>query len=294
MSRVVCAGHVNWDVTLFVDRLPGADEEAVVADRRAGGGGSASNVATGLEGLEIDASLLGSVGVDDAGSRATEELAAAGVDTTHVGAVDSGPTTVKHLLVDEAGEIAVLARAGVNEAYSAGDLPEHALVAADHLHLTSQPPATAARLAERAAGAGLAVSFDPGRRLADREYTDVVDAVDLVFLNDVEAGAAAASGLFDSGPTDLAVVETRGAGGAAFRQDDRRLAHPGFDVESVDTTGAGDAFAAGYLAARLDGAGPERSLAVGNACGALASTRVGARAALTWEGVEDLLDGDGT
>jgi len=283
VSRVVCAGHVNWDVTLFVDRLPGADEEAVVSDRRAAAGGSASNVATGLAGLAVEASLLGSVGNDGPGVRAREELDAAGVETRFVRTVETGPTTEKHLLVDESGEVAVLSRSGENEAFVAGDLPDRILATSAHLHLTSMPPATASRLAERAVAADLGVSFDPGRRVADRDYAEVVEAVDLVFLNDIEATSAAAAGLFDAGPDDLAVVEKRGAGGAAYRQGDRRLAHPGFDVDPVDTTGAGDAFAAGFLAARLEGTDAAGALAVGNACGATAARSVGARADLSWE-----------
>ncbi|MCO8268933.1 carbohydrate kinase family protein, partial [Haloferax sp. AB510] len=50
MSRVICAGHVNWDVTLRVDALPEPDGEATVESRVGAGGGSAANVASGLVG----------------------------------------------------------------------------------------------------------------------------------------------------------------------------------------------------------------------------------------------------
>ena len=64
MSRVVCAGHVNWDVTLRVDRLPAPDGEAVICGQAESGGGSAANTAAVLVGLDCDPLLLGSVGED--------------------------------------------------------------------------------------------------------------------------------------------------------------------------------------------------------------------------------------
>jgi ribokinase len=291
VPRVICAGHVNWDVTLFVDRLPGPDEEAVVGDRTASGGGSASNVATALAGLDVDATLLGSVGRDDAGARTREELAAAGVDTAHVRGVADRPTTVKYLLVDETGQVAVLANDGANEAFAADDLPESVLAGADHLHLTGQEPATAATLARDASDAGVRVSVDPGRRLHERNYAQAVAATDLVFLNDLEAAAASAAGLVADDDPERTLVETRGSGGATLRTASRTVTHDGFTVECVDATGAGDAFAAGFLAARLDGATAERALAVGNASGAIATTAVGARTRLSWDVVEGMLAG---
>jgi ribokinase len=241
----------------------------------------------------VPAALLGSVGGDATGTRAREELAAAGVETGHVRTVAAEPTTVKYLLVDDAGEVAVLANEGANEAFRAEDLPESALDDADHLHLTSQRPGTATTLAERARDAGLDVSIDPGRRIAARNFADAVAAADLCFLNDLEATAAERADLFEAAPGDLTVVETMGPGGASLRDDGRTITHPGFATDSVDTTGAGDAFAAGFIAARLEGVDAERQLAVGNACGALAAAGVGARPTLSWESVEQVI-ADGT
>ncbi len=281
--RVICAGHVNWDVTLEVDRFPEPDGEARISGQRQSGGGSASNVAVTLAGLDVDPLLLGSVGRDEHGWLARRELTEAGVETALVEA--DGQTAVKYLVVDDAGEVAVLGNDGANEAYSAADLPEAQLAAADHLHLTSQAPETAAELAESATAAGVPVSFDPGRRLADREYDETVARADLLFCNDREATVLRESGLHDEVPT---LVVKQGSGGAAALTAEREVSHPGFAVDPVDTTGAGDAFAAGFLAARADGL--ERALAVGNACGALAARTPGARAAIGWRDVEALLD----
>jgi ribokinase len=278
MPRVICAGHVNWDVTLHVDDLPGPDGEAQVRDVRMAGGGSAANVACGLVGLEVAAGLLGSVGGDSNGTEARHELAAAGVDATGVQVVPDRPTAVKYIAVDDDGEVMVFGCAGANEAFDTDALSVEHIDSADHLHLTGQSPETARRLATLARDLGLTVSVDPGRRVDDRDFEPVLARADVVFLNEREAAAVA-------GDVDGVVVQKYGPDGAEMVDDDERHSHPGFAADAVDTTGAGDAFAAGFLAAWLAGNDGDEALAVANACGALASETRGARTSLSWGAV---------
>jgi len=280
---VVCAGHVNWDVTLRVDRLPAADGEAVIDGQREAGGGSAANTAVVLAGLDCEPVLLGSVGDDEYARRVKRELAGRGVDCSYLRTVRDGETTVKYLIVDEAGQVMVLANDGANEAFTAADLPEETLAAADHLHLTSQRPETALALTETAVEAGVSVSLDPGRRLDRREFDPVLERADVVFLNAREATTAREEGVLRE--SDRLTVVKQGSDGATVHYEGNTATEPGFDVDPVDTAGAGDAFAAGFIAARLDGADNEEALAVANACGALAVRSVGARTAITWEDV---------
>ena len=285
MSRVICAGHVNWDVTLRVEALPDPDGEVAVDSRRSGGGGSAANVANGLVDLDVDSALLGSVGDDEHGRTAREELVDSGVDADHVITDPETDTTTKYIIVEPSGEVMVLGCPGANEAFEAEDLPEEALASADHLHMTSQRPETATRLAERAREHDVPVSFDPGRRIDQRGYGPALTSVDYLFLNDREA--ALALDAFDLDGQTL--VLKHGPDGAEVRRGDRRSAHPGYPIEVVDTTGAGDAFAAGFIAASVDGADDDRALAVANACGALASKAPGARTSLAWADVRAFL-----
>lgn len=285
MARVVCAGHVNWDVTLRVDRLPAPDGEAVVGGQQEAGGGSAANTAAVLAGLGCEPVLLGSVGEDRYAERARRELTEAGVDCSHLQTAVGEATTIKYLVVDEDGEVMVLANDGANEAFTAGDLSRETLESADHLHLTSQRPETALALAEAADAAGLSVSLDPGRRLDRRDYRAALERADVVFLNAREATTVREDGWLRSG-NRLTVVK-QGADGAEVRWPGGTASQPAADVGVVDTTGAGDAFAAGFIAARLDGAGHEDALAVANACGATAVQTVGARTAVSWADVDD-------
>lgn len=273
MPRVLCAGHVNWDVTLYVDGLPEVDGEARVRSRRAGGGGSAANVASVLVDLGVETGLVGSVGDDDPGRRARRELADRGVDLDGLRVVEDGVTTEKYLVVDPDGSAFVLGREGVNEAIGPADVRDGQLAGVEHFHLTGQRPETAAALADIAAEAGASTSVDPGRRVAERDFAPVFDRVDLVFVNESEAESLGQ----DAVPAETLLVITTGEGGATARVEDDRYDHRGFHARNVDETGAGDAFAAGFLATWLDGSAVDVALAVGNACGAIATERRGAR-----------------
>ena len=278
--RVVCAGHVNWDVTLCVDRLPAPDDEARARERFESGGGSAANTAVALAALDADARLLGSVGHDDAGQAALDSLRERGVET-RVKVTDGEPTTTKYVLVDDDGEVALVGCDGANEALAPADVSPAAFDGADALHLTGQRPDTAVRLAELAADRDIPVSFDPGRRLGDRDYGPVLERANVVFATDRES-----AGVDFDVPWQ---VTKHGPDGATLDCPEGTLEHPGYGLPSVDSTGAGDAFAAGFLAAWLREADPERSLAVANACGALAASERGPKPPISWTRVEEVL-----
>lgn len=282
--RVVCAGHVNWDVTFRLDRLPDPDDEAHIRSQRQGGGGSAANVAAALCGLDVGAGLVGSVADDEHGLLVRRGLSDAGVDLDGLRVVD-GQTAVKYLLVDDDGEVAVLGTEGANEAVGPDDVDPAYVTAGEHVHLTSQRPETAVRIAEVATDAGLGVSFAPGRRVADRDYGPVLERADVLFLNEREAAAVRRP------DDDRTLVVTHGSDGATLESPDGDASDGGYDADAVDTTGAGDAFAAGFLAAWLERRDAAEALSVGNACGALAAAAEGPRVDLSWEAVERVRSG---
>ncbi|WP_158055714.1 carbohydrate kinase family protein [Halorussus halophilus] len=299
MVEVVTAGHVNWDVTLRVDALPQPDGEARIDSQRRSGGGSAANVAVALAGMDFETGLVGSVGDDESSHLVRRELKNAGVDCSHLLAVTDGETTTKYLIVDPAGEVMVLGNEGANEAIEPADVDPEYVTQARHLHLTSQRPDTAAHLAAVATEAGLSVSFDPGRRLGERDYSEALAYSDIVFLNDREAREILDKDL-EYPSSELhgrVVVIKHGGDGAQVDTPGCSYAHPGFDAEVVDTTGAGDAFAAGFLRVLLESEGPigpdaeyDRALEFANACGAMAAMREGARTAPTWAEVGSFLN----
>ncbi|MFP9059483.1 carbohydrate kinase family protein [Natrialbaceae archaeon A-chndr2] len=290
MVTVLTAGHINWDVTLRVDQFPEPDGEVAIRSRQQSGGGSAANVAVACSALEVDTGLIGSVGDDDTGLLARRELEDAAVDIDGVRVVEDAETAVKYIVVDDAGEVALLGNDGVNEAVGPTDLNPERIEAADHVHLTSQRPDTAGRLARVASESDATVSVDPGRRLAERDYSTALEHADIIFLTDREAESVLESSYPASTYNDRLVVIKYGGDGAEIHSPGGSIRHPGFDIDPVDTTGAGDAFAAGFIATSLGTDDLEAVLEFANACGALAASAEGARITPTAATVEAFLE----
>ena len=115
-------------------------------------------------------------------------------------------------------------------------------------------------------------------RAADLFFPNAAEARRIARVDDVEEAArmlaaAGSAGRTDGGPT---IVVKLGADGAlACRADGPIVRVPAMPIEPVDTTGAGDSFAAGFLRAWLDGAGLRAGLELGAVCGALSTRAVG-------------------
>lgn len=278
-------------------------------------GGAESNVAIGLRRLGASASWLGRVGDDSLGERVRREIRGEGVDVH--GIVDADAAT--GLMVKERPSAASTAvhyyRAGsAGSRLSAADLPEGWVEGAAILHLTGITPLLSASAreavlvaADRATAAGVTVSFDINYRSALASpgtagpiLREIAERADLVF-----GGADEFAVLYpDASPAEAAaalraagcaqVVVKQGPDGAAVFADADVVEAAGFAIEVVDTVGAGDAFVAGYLSARLDGLDLDATLRLANACGAMACLVPGDwEAAPTRRELERFLDGGG-
>ena len=275
MKPVVVVGHVNWDITLVADEIPPADGETQLTDTYAGSGGSAANVAVGVAALGGQSRLIGSVGTDSFGHRVTAYLDDRGVDTTAVQQV-SGTTTKKYLLVTENGTVRVFGDRGVNEATTHEAVPDGIFEEAGHFHVTNHRPALIRRLTDRATAAGASVSVDLGRQGVSEPVAEVLERADLVFGTEQELTTL--FGQPAAGTTEArTIVCTRGSSGATAYTTGETYHHAGVDETVIDTTGAGDAFVAGFLSQWLTGSDLPTALAAGNACGAHASTQRGTR-----------------
>ncbi|MEA2332543.1 MAG: hypothetical protein QOH58_2681 [Thermoleophilaceae bacterium] len=264
----------------------GSDSAARIALQ---GGGSAANVAAWLAAQGTAPALVGRVGADDRGAAATAELRAAGVDTRL--AVDpERPTGTCVVLVAPGGERTMFPDPGANDALAPGDLPDELLAPGGHLHVAGYAllragSRSAARWAlQRAAAHGMSVSVDPSSAaLLAPGSLDLMEGAGLLMPNAAEASAL--TGERDPAGAALAlasrvgeVVVTLGADGALWTDGSEQVHVPAEPVDAVsDTTGAGDAFAAGLLAARLEGAGPAAALGAGCRLAARAVVAPGAR-----------------
>ncbi len=301
-AAAVCLGESM--AVLLPDR-PGPLDRVETFHRTTGG--AESNVACGLAALGIPTAWVSRVGDDGFGRRLTAELGARGVDTSAVAVDPHRPTG---LYVKEVGADGSLPhdpgpgrsrlhyyrRGSAASALDPSVLDDPAtarlLAGAQLLHLSGITPALSdgclalvrALLAEHRPGR--TVSFDLNWRPALWHGRDpsvlpgLLDAADLVLLGADEAQAALGTGdptalraLLPSPATLL--VKDAGHLVTAVRRDGRTVAEPALTVEVVESTGAGDAFAAGYLAGTLRGLDQRRRIRLGHLSAATALTAHG-------------------
>ncbi len=256
---VLCAlGDLLLDVVVRLEEplQDGADATAVT---RTGAGGQAANVAAWAASLGVEARFVGKRGDDPAGSLAAAELQARGVSV--LGPVASGRNGVVVSLVDRRGDRAMASDRGVAPTLSADELQPTWFEACSHLHLSgysvmSSPidgAAESAATTVRDAGGTVSIdlaSWSVIRTFGGEQLAACLRALspDVVFANEQERGAV--EGL-DLGASTTWVLK-RGPAGCVVEQGGRRVERPALPVEVADTTGAGDAFAAGYLVGGVD------------------------------------------
>ncbi|GIG86787.1 ribokinase [Plantactinospora endophytica] len=264
------------------------------ADIRVTGGGQAANTAAWLAWQGSPVTLVGAVGVDDAGTSRLAELTALGVRCAVRRYPDTPTGTVVVLAGD--GERTMVTQRGANLRLT----PEHVEAAlgasadATHLHLSAYTLLDAGsreagrRALAAARGRGLTTSVDaasaePLRRVGAAAFLEWVRGTDLLLANADEAAVLAGPG----SPVERAgvltgvarhVVVKGGAAGAVWAGPDGEVVSaPARRVPVRDVTGAGDAFAAGLLAAWTAGAAPAEALDRAAELGAAAVGILGAR-----------------
>jgi ribokinase len=308
-AEVVVVGSLNQDITVEADRRPDAGETVLGRTVALASGGKGANQAVAAARAGARVAMVGCVGDDAAGEALRAGLRAAGVDDSAVRSLGDTPSGTALIVVDAAGENAIVVVPGANARLSAADV-ERALRgtrtrgegAAVGERGRAQPggapversggvgpvvlaqlevPEEAVGAAARAAGR-FVLNASPVRPLP----AALLEAADPLIVNAGES--AAVTGIDSADPHELAaaahalgvrsIVITLGARGACWSTPDGTFERPAPAVEVVDTTGAGDVFA-GTLAARLShDADPGAALQAAVEAGA---------AAVGWRGAQE-------
>ena len=278
-------GDANPDLVLTGDVEPAFGQaERLVDEARLTVGGSGAIVACGAARLGLSVGFCGVVGDDTFGRFMREELERRGVDPGGVVVDPDRPTGVTVVLA-RPNDRAILTHTGTIADLRTELIDAALLDRAPHVHMSSfylQPamapglPALFERVRARGATTSLDPNWDPSEQW-DGRLRELLAHTDVFLPNATEATRIAGLAELDAAVVALAeraglVVAKAGAAGAVAAEDGRLLRAPAPAIDALDTTGAGDAFDAGFLASRLAGDPLERSLEVANACGAL-STR---------------------
>ncbi|HOK45682.1 MAG TPA: carbohydrate kinase family protein [Bryobacteraceae bacterium] len=294
-AGVLCCGSIVLDIVVRpVDRFVFNSSVWVDAiEQQLGGNGASTSYALALLGVPVR--LLGAVGSDPFGEFALARLRSAGCDVSNVRVLDDRTATTVSV-VNSAGERLLLHRPGVSVCAFAEPIEFSPRLTAglSHFHFANfySLPRLRTRAAEtvRAArAAGLTVSVDTGWDSQGRWLEDLgpcLPMTDLLFANEKEARIL--TGIEDPRAAGLrlcelgagTVVVKLGGEGCLVLREGIQISASAYDVPVLDTTGAGDCFAGGFLAALGRGASLQEAAQFANAVAALSIQTLGATAGL--------------
>jgi sugar/nucleoside kinase (ribokinase family) len=258
-------------------------------------GGSAANTIVGIANLGARSAYVGKVRDDQIGRLYIHDIRAAGVAFETKAAADGPATGCSYILVTPDGERTMNTYLGAAQELMPGDIDEAQIAASSVIYLEGYlwDPKSAKEAFVKAS----TIAHQAGRQVAltlsdsfcvDRyrgEFLDLMKngTVDLVFANEAELRSLYQTPDFDGALAQLRVdaklgVVTRSEKGCVVASKDGVIAVPAFPIEKmVDTTGAGDLFAAGFLFGLVRGAGHENAGRLGALAAAEVIQHIGAR-----------------
>jgi ribokinase len=292
-ANLVVTGALNWDVNLFVKRLPKPGEEVVVEklDRVPGGkGGNVSVAASRILG-QRKVALLACVGKDEIGKRQISILKQDGVDTSGIQILDKFESGQAYITIDEKGKNNIETHFGANAGLNKDHIlsPEiQGLFGNCRMMVVIDPPrGIAGRILSEGRRLRRSVIWHPGvlTRFGMEEFTGEMDGLDYLVLNEHEALAftktktlSESVASFNKVASKMKVLVTLGNKGFAFYDKGKQLKVRSVDLTKtgrkiVNTTGCGDAFVGAFAAYKVLGLPDTQALRYGNMAAALKATR---------------------
>lgn len=287
-QNLLVLGSANRDYTVTVERHPQPGETILGSALRIATGGKGANQAVAAARGGARPIFLGAVGSDSVGTDILAELAARGVDVSHVRTVDT-PTGVALITVSADGENTIVVAPGANATLDAAataatvaSLADSSTVLLCQLEVSPEVVSAAATEIEKRRGRFI-LNLSPSRYVSPK----LLGLANPLILNESEAADLAGSTI-DS-PADAisvakrllassrSVVLTLGSDGAVVADSDGVAHLTAERVRVVDTTGAGDAFAGALAASLVAGDTLRSGVAAGMAAGSAAVQHRGAQ-----------------
>jgi len=305
MSNIVVVGSANVDLVARASHIPRPGETVLGYGFVMAMGGKGANQAVGAARLGADVTFIACVGQDSFGDQCLAAYQTENIQTNFIVRDPAEATGIALISVAEDGENSILVASGANMRL----LPTHIDVAAPvfqtanvlqlQLEVPLETNLAAARLA-RQHGVKVILNPAPARTLP----AELLSLVDVITPNRIEAAMLMgiseeevahytdeqlAKGVLALGPAEAVI--TLGAQGALVTGSWGYTRVPAFKVTPIDTTAAGDAFNAGLAVALAGGnASLEQAARYAAACGALATTKLGAQPSLpTAQAVDELI-----
>ena len=288
-DNVVVIGSSNTDMIVKTPHIPRPGETILGGTFTTAAGGKGANQAVACARAGGQVTFVARLGSDMFGDQALKGFRQDGINVDYVTKDDSAPSGVALIVVDDKGENSIAVASGANGNLSVSDVEAAAEVikqASIVLMQLETPVETIEAAAALAAESGVKVILNPApaQPLSDKllkkisiltpNETEAEMLTGVAVQNETEA-AKAAQALMDKGVTS--VIITLGAAGAYVCSHEFRGTVPGFKVDPVDTTAAGDTFN-GTLAVALAGGRPlAEAVTFANAAAAISVTTLGAQ-----------------
>ncbi len=281
MKTVLCVGIATLDRILAVDRHPTAPGKYRAADRTVAGGGVAANAAVTVARLGGTARFLGVVGDDTAGLEITESLAVEGVDVSMIEVAPGRLSPESVVLVDSTGERLIVNHSSP-DLFDVAALPDSSTIGRPDVVLADmrwRRGAITALASARALGVPGIVDCDHDPDSAPgilEEATHVIFGRSTLAawtgVDHPEGALAVAAGRLDAW-----VAVTSGGEGAWWLEEDRIEHVDAFEVDAVDTLGAGDVFHGAFALGSAESMSTRHAIEFASAAAALKCTRFGGR-----------------
>lgn len=284
MPRIVVIGSANIDLTTFTDVFPRPGETIFGRDFSLGFGGKSANQAVAARLCGADVAMVARVGDDMFGEATIQNFKSFGIDTSQVMTTPGVSTGVAPIFVESNGQNRILVVKGANDRLTPEDVyaAKEIILRADKVVLGLEIPLlTSIKAMQFARDHGIQTVFNP----APAQVLDLAEVglADYVIPNETEAeilsgmpvrdlneARKCARKLLDGGLSR--VIITLGANGSLFGEDQHV---PGFPVDPVDTTGAGDAFIGSLAVFLSSGYSELEAISRANLYAALSTLAVG-------------------
>ena len=295
---VIGFGALNFDMLFKVGKLASAEEESFIEDYKEACGGSAANTIVGLARLGCKVGFIGKVANDREGKMQLDCFKTEGVDTSGIAEATKGKSGSVMGFVDRKGARALYINSGVNDLVEPRDIKWEYVSQTKFLHLSSFVGEKSFRAQKKLLSAlpdGVKISFDPGSLYAQKGFAVIEpilrnshvlmpNAVELEQLTGEEDYRKGADYMISMGVKIVAVK--LGAKGCYVTDGQEKLTVAPFKVKAIDTTGAGDAFDAGFLYGLIHDKSLYECGQLGNYVASRSVMAMGARAGLPY--IKDL------
>lgn len=271
--RIGVVGSVNLDLVASGAPLPKAGETVTGARFAQHPGGKGANQALAARRMGANVHMVGRVGDDALAEAALSLLRKDGVEVSGVMAELGQSTGVALIAVSPEGENQITVASGANGLVD--DMDVFGLPTCDAILCQLEVPGAAVLAASRLSTGIFAINLAPA---IDVPAT-LLSSADLLIVNEIEA--AFYGDALHAGQGYVALT-LGGEGAIMFKAGEEVARVPAFDVQTVDTTGAGDTFCGALVVALAEGQSPEAALSFASAAAALAVTKPGAQPSLPW------------